>query len=91
MGEMTVPAAAYYGAQTARAVENFPISGLRFSGRFIAARTLPGGPAPAESLRQAHLLEAAVRADERTVAEIRGRIEGAARRLEEAIDWIIGA
>jgi fumarate hydratase class II len=37
MGEMTVPAAAYYGAQTARAVENFPISGLRFSGRFIAA------------------------------------------------------
>jgi len=37
MGEMTVPAAAYYGAQTARAVENFPISGLRFSGRFVAA------------------------------------------------------
>jgi multiple sugar transport system permease protein len=28
---------AYYGAQTARAVENFPISGLRFSRRFIAA------------------------------------------------------
>jgi fumarate hydratase class II len=37
MGEMTVPAAAYYGAQTARAVENFPISGLRFSGRFVSA------------------------------------------------------
>ena len=29
MGEMVVPANAYYGAQTARAVENFPISGLR--------------------------------------------------------------
>ncbi|HSK98324.1 MAG TPA: class II fumarate hydratase [Euzebyales bacterium] len=26
MGEMTVPASAYYGAQTQRAVENFPIS-----------------------------------------------------------------
>lgn len=29
MGEMTVPASAYYGAQTARAVHNFPISGLK--------------------------------------------------------------
>src|SRR5581483_8852065 len=28
---------AYYGAQTARAVENFPISGLRFARSFIAA------------------------------------------------------
>jgi fumarate hydratase class II len=37
MGEMTVPANAYYGAQTARAVENFPISGLRFSRAFIRA------------------------------------------------------
>jgi fumarate hydratase class II len=37
MGEMRVPAQAYYGAQTARALENFPISGLRFSRRFIAA------------------------------------------------------
>jgi fumarate hydratase class II len=37
MGEMLVPADAYYGAQTARAVENFPISDLRFNRRFIAA------------------------------------------------------
>jgi fumarate hydratase class II len=37
MGEMQVPAHAYYGAQTARAVENFPISSLRFSRRFIQA------------------------------------------------------
>jgi fumarate hydratase class II len=37
MGEMVVPADAYYGAQTARAVENFPISGLRFPRTFIAA------------------------------------------------------
>ena len=34
---MQVPADAYYGAQTARAVENFPISSLRFSRRFIQA------------------------------------------------------
>src|SRR5436853_6871855 len=40
MGEMKVPTDAYYGAQTARAVENFPISDLRFGRRFIAAMGL---------------------------------------------------
>jgi fumarate hydratase class II len=34
---MQVPVSAYYGAQTARAVENFPISDLRFPRRFIRA------------------------------------------------------
>jgi fumarate hydratase, class II len=38
MGEMEVPAAALYGAQTARALKNFPISGLRLPRPFI--RTL---------------------------------------------------
>ncbi|MGA2175665.1 MAG: class II fumarate hydratase [Verrucomicrobiota bacterium] len=37
MGAMQVPASAFYGAQTARAVENFPISDLRFPRRFIRA------------------------------------------------------
>ena len=37
MGEVRVPADAYYGAQTQRAVENFPVSGLRFPRRFIEA------------------------------------------------------
>jgi fumarate hydratase class II len=37
LGEVEVPAAAYYGAQTERARRNFPISGLRFPRRFIAA------------------------------------------------------
>ncbi len=35
MGEMRVPATALYGATTQRAVENFPISGLRFSRDYI--------------------------------------------------------
>jgi len=35
MGQMQVPAEAFYGAQTARAVENFPISDLRFPRSFI--------------------------------------------------------
>src|SRR5881628_3857164 len=37
MGQMQVPADAYYGAQTARAIENFPISDLRFPREFIRA------------------------------------------------------
>jgi fumarate hydratase class II len=37
LGEVRVPADAYYGAQTQRAVENFPISDLRFQRRFIEA------------------------------------------------------
>ncbi len=37
MGEVKVPVDAYYGAQTQRAVDNFPISGLKFSRSFIQA------------------------------------------------------
>jgi len=35
MGPMEVPAEAYYGASTQRAVLNFPVSGLRFNRGFI--------------------------------------------------------
>ncbi|HET8627231.1 MAG TPA: class II fumarate hydratase [Thermomicrobiales bacterium] len=37
LGELRVPASAYYGVQTMRAHENFPISDLRFPRRFIRA------------------------------------------------------
>ncbi len=37
MGELKVPAKALYGAQTQRAVQNFPISGLRMPREFIRA------------------------------------------------------
>jgi fumarate hydratase class II len=37
LGEVRVPSDALYGAQTQRAVENFPISGQRFGRRFIQA------------------------------------------------------
>jgi len=37
MGELKVPADALWGAQTQRAVENFPISGLAMPRQFIAA------------------------------------------------------
>jgi fumarate hydratase class II len=37
MGSVRVPKSAYYGAQTQRAAENFPISGWRFQREFIYA------------------------------------------------------
>src|SRR5581483_4081998 len=45
MGELPVPADAYYGASTMRAVRNFPISELRFPRRFIRAIALIKGTA----------------------------------------------
>jgi len=40
MGTIRVPQDAYYGSQTQRAVDNFPISGLRFPRAFIHALAL---------------------------------------------------
>src|SRR5437899_1435976 len=37
MGEVKVPAKAYYSAQTQRAVENFPISGQPLPSRLVKA------------------------------------------------------
>lgn len=40
LGEVSVPEDAYYGAQTQRAVRNFPVSGLRLSPAFIRAQAI---------------------------------------------------
>lgn len=40
LGEIRVPEEAYYGAQTQRAVENFPISGIRLPFSFIKAQAI---------------------------------------------------
>jgi fumarate hydratase, class II len=45
MGEVRVPADALYGASTQRAVDNFPISGIRFGRGFISALGLIKGSA----------------------------------------------
>src|SRR4029079_1053650 len=37
LGDVAVPSDAYYGVQTARAVENFPISGLRAPADLVTA------------------------------------------------------
>ena len=58
-------------------------------GRFVASRTLRGGPAREESLRQARLFEEATVADEKIVAGIDARIAESARKLESAVDAVI--
>ena len=40
MGDVQVPAQAYYGAQTQRAVDNFPVSGWPLHGELIHAMGL---------------------------------------------------
>ncbi|MFM7175595.1 MAG: lyase family protein, partial [Caldilinea sp.] len=57
MGEIQVPANALYSAQTQRAVENFPVSNLRFPRTFIRALALIKGAAAAVN-QQLGLLEA---------------------------------
>jgi fumarate hydratase, class II len=59
LGEMQVPADALYGAQTQRAVENFPISDLRFPRPFIAALGMIK-KAAAETNAELGLLDAAI-------------------------------
>ena len=74
LGEMEVPADALYGPQTQRAVENFPISGIRFPREFIAAMATIKRAA-AETNVELGLLDDAVG---RAIAEAAGEvIEGA--------------
>ncbi len=73
MGEMQVPAGAYYGAQTQRAVLNFPISGLRFPRPFIRAMGLIKKAAAETNLELGLLDEAVAKAIMQAADEV---IEG---------------
>jgi fumarate hydratase class II len=55
MGEVQVPVGALYGASTQRAVDNFPISNLRFGRRFISALGLIKGSAASVAGETGHL------------------------------------
>src|SRR3954464_10780816 len=73
MGEVRVPAAALWGAQTQRAIENFPISGQPIEARLIRALAL----VKAEAARvNATLAEVAV--DDATSAAIAAAAESVA-------------
>ncbi|MDW8479513.1 MAG: class II fumarate hydratase [Xanthomonadales bacterium] len=62
MGEVRVPADALYGAQTQRAVENFPISGLRMPRPFIRALGLIKAAAAIANAELGHLDRALAKA-----------------------------
>ncbi|HYM13739.1 MAG TPA: lyase family protein, partial [Bryobacterales bacterium] len=74
MGEVRVPADALYAAQTQRAVDNFPISGLRFPRSFLRALGMIKGAAAAVNL-DLKLMEAGVSA----------AIQQAAQEVEEGL------
>ena len=72
MGPVRVPKKAYYGAQTQRAIENFPVSGWRFGREFIYALGLVKF-ASARTNRELGLLE----------KRIAGAVERAAQEVME--------
>jgi aspartate ammonia-lyase len=62
LGEHDVPADAYYGIQTQRAAENFPISGLRAPDELVTATVLVKKAAAAANTAAGRLPEAVGRA-----------------------------
>ena len=72
LGEHAVPADAYYGIQTARALENFPISGLRAHPELVTATVLVKKAATQANVAlgrlEARLGEAIVRAADEVLA-----------------------
>jgi fumarate hydratase class II len=62
MGELKVPAKALYGAQTQRAVDNFPVSGLPMPREFIRALGLIKSAAAEANVKLGHLDKASAKA-----------------------------
>jgi fumarate hydratase, class II len=77
MGEMTVPSAAYYGASTQRAVENFPISGHGIPAELVRALGLIKASAAAVNLRLGTIDEEQHRAIDQAASEVAdGALDG---------------
>ena len=70
MGQKAVPVNAYYGIQTLRAVENFPISGLRFTRPFIRALGLIKGAAAQVNFELGLLDKTLARAIQKSAREV---------------------
>lgn len=62
MGELKVPADALYGAQTQRAIDNFPVSGLRMPREFVRALGLIKSAAAQANADLGHLKKGQARA-----------------------------
>jgi len=78
MGDMQVPASALYGPQTARAVQNFPISGKRFPRSFVRALGMIKSAAAKMNGRMGHLPAALAESIEAAAEQVvEGRYDGA--------------
>jgi fumarate hydratase class II len=76
LGEVQVPAEAYYGAQTERARQNFPVSGIQLPKRFIAAVAMIKGEAAAVNQELGIVPEEVAQAIRQAAAEvIEGRLD----------------
>src|SRR5947199_303859 len=77
LGEIEVPAGAYYGAQTERARRNFPVSGLTLPKGFIAAVAMIKGEAAAVNEELGTVPAEVARAVRQAAAELaEGRLDG---------------
>ena len=77
LGEVEVPAGAYYGAQTERARRNFPVSGLTLPRRFLAAVAMIKGEAAAVNEELGVVSADAARAIRQAAAEVvEGKLDG---------------
>ena len=70
MGELQVPADALWGAQTQRAVDNFPVSGQRMPRGFIRALGLVKGAAAGVNAELGHLPAGIAKAVQRAATEV---------------------
>ncbi|WP_300617828.1 class II fumarate hydratase [Dokdonella sp.] len=70
MGELKVPAKALYGAQTQRAVDNFPISGLTMPREFIRALGLIKSAAAQANADLGHLKKRSAKAIRKAAARV---------------------
>lgn len=70
MGEVNVPSEALYGAQTARARENFPISNMRFQRSFLRALGLIKASAAKINGRMGHLQQEKASTIEKAANEV---------------------
>ena len=70
MGELKVPAAALYGAQTQRAVDNFPISGLTMPREFIRALGLIKSAAAQANADLGHLQKTSAKAIRKAAEQV---------------------
>ena len=77
MGKMRVPSDAYYGAQTARAVENFPVSGRTLPREFIRAMGLVKLAAAQTNAELGFLKKSTARAIAKAAQEVvDGKLDG---------------